>query len=255
MTDRAMPQQPVILISGGNIGIGRATALRFAGAGAQIVIAARNADTARETLDLVSQAGGQGQFVPCDVRDEAQCDQAVAASVGRYGRLDVLVNNAGIIVRNRTVAQTTTEQWQAMLDVNVSGAFYLSRAALPHLAVTRGNIVNVSSYAGLVGFPGSAAYCAAKGALVQLTRAMALDHATEGIRVNCVCPGSVRTPMIEKAWQQHGQGAAELWSEKHPLGRIAEAEEVAEAIYWLASDGASFVTGAALPVDGGITAG
>ncbi len=250
-----MPQQPVILISGGNIGIGRATALRFARAGAQIVIAARNAETAQETLDLVRQAGGQGHFAPCDVRDETQCDQAVAATMELHDRLDVLVNNAGIIVRNRTVAQTTTEQWQAMLDVNVSGAFYLSRAALPQLAITRGNIVNVSSYAGLVGFAGSAAYCAAKGALVQLTRAMALDHAAEGIRVNCVCPGSVRTPMIERAWQQHGQGAAELWSEKHPLGRIAEAEEVAEAIYWLASDAASFVTGAALPVDGGITAG
>lgn len=250
-----MPQQPVVLISGGNAGIGRATALRFARAGARIVIAARNAETAQETLGLIEAAGGQGRFVACDVRDEAQCERAVADSVERHERLDVLVNNAGSIIRQLNVAQLTTAQWQEMLDVNLNGTFYLCRAALPHLARSRGNIVNVSSYAGLVGFPGSAAYCAAKGAVVQLTRAMALDHAPEGIRVNCVCPGSVNTPMIAAAWERHGPGAEQLWSEKHPLGRIAEAEEVAEAIYWLASDAASFVTGAALPVDGGITAG
>lgn len=255
MTDDARQELPVVLISGGNVGIGRAAALRFARAGAQLVIAARNAETAQETLGLMRAAGAQGHFVPCDVRDERQCDRAVAESVALHGRLDVLVNNAGSIIRRRTVAQLTTAQWQEMLDVNLNGAFYLSRAALPHLARSQGNIVNVASYAGLVGFAGSAAYCAAKGALVQLTRAMALDHAAEGIRVNCVCPGSARTPMIAAAWEQHGPGAADLWAGKHPLGRIAEPEEVAEAIHWLASDGASFVTGVALPVDGGITAG
>lgn len=250
-----MPQQQAILISGGNVGLGRATALRFAREGAQIVVAARNAATAQETLQLIRAAGAQGHFVACDVRDEEQCDQAVAQTLDRCGRLDVLVNNAGSILRGLTVAQLTTAQWREMLDVNLNGAFYLSRAALPHLAATRGNIVNVASYAGLVGFAGSAAYCAAKGALVQLTRAMALDHAAEGIRVNCVCPGSIRTPMIESAWEQHGPGAAAAWAQKHPLGRIAEPEEVAEAIYWLASAAGSFVTGVALPVDGGITAG
>ena len=244
-----------MLVTGGNIGIGRATALRFARDGARVTVAARNAGRAQETLEQIHAAGAQGHYVPCDVRDEVQCAQAVAATLDRFGRLDVLVNNAGAILRGHSVAQTSTTQWQEMLDVNLSGAFYLSRAALPHLAGTRGNIVNVASYAGLVGFPGSAAYCAAKGALVQLTRAMALDHAAEGIRVNCVCPGSVRTPMIGTAWEQHGQGAAELWAAKHPLGRIAEPEEVAEAVFWLASAAGSFVTGVALPVDGGITAG
>ncbi len=255
MTDEAIPQPQVILISGGNVGIGRSTALRFARAGASIAIAARNAGTAQETLRLLDAAGAEGHFVPCDVRDDAQCDRAVTETVERFGRLDVLVNNAGSIIRRLTVAQLTTAQWQEMMDVNLNGAFYLSRAALPHLLATRGNIVNVASYAGLVGFAGSAAYCAAKGALVQLTRAMALDHAAEGVRVNCVCPGSVRTPMIAAAWEQHGPGAAVAWAEKHPLGRIAEPEEVAEAIYWLASAAGSFVTGVALPVDGGITAG
>ena len=254
-SDESRPQPLAILISGGNIGIGRAAALRFAREGASIAIAARNAETAQETLGLIQAAGAQGHFVACDVRDDSQCDRAVTETVARFGRLDVLVNNAGSIIRKRTVAQLTTAQWHEMMDVNLHGAFYLSRAALPHLLTTRGNIVNVASYAGLVGFAGSAAYCAAKGALVQLTRAMALDHAAEGVRVNCVCPGSVRTPMIAAAWEQHGPGAAEAWAEKHPLGRIAEPEEVAEAIYWLASAAGSFVTGVALPVDGGITAG
>ncbi len=254
-SDEGRPQPLVILISGGNIGIGRAAALRFAREGASIAIAARNAETAQETLGLIQAAGAQGHFVACDVRDDSHCDRAVTETVARFGRLDVLVNNAGSIIRKRTVAQLTTAQWHEMMDVNLHGAFYLSRAALPHLLTTRGNIVNVASYAGLVGFAGSAAYCAAKGALVQLTRAMALDHAAEGVRVNCVCPGSVRTPMIAAAWEQHGPGAAEAWAEKHPLGRIAEPEEVAEAIYWLASAAGSFVTGVALPVDGGITAG
>lgn len=254
-TDAHGPEAPVILISGGNAGIGRATALRFARAGARIVIAARNAETAREALSMIRVAGGECHFVTCDVRDEGQCERAVAETVERHGRLDVLVNNAGSIIRKLTVAQLTTAQWQEMFDVNVHGVFYLSRAALPHLARTRGNIVNVASYAGLVGYAGSAAYCAAKGAVVQLTRAMALDHAAEGVRVNCVCPGSVNTPMIAAAFAQHGPGAAELWAGKHPLGRIAEPEEVAEAIYWLASAAAGFVTGVALPVDGGITAG
>ena len=254
-SDESRPQPLATLISGGNVGIGRATALRFARSGALVTIAARNAETAQETLGLIQAAGAQGHFVSCDVRDDAQCDQAVTETVERFGRLDVLVNNAGSILRKRTVAQLTTAQWHEMMDVNLNGAFYLSRAALPHLLTTRGNIVNVASYAGLVGFAGSAAYCAAKGALVQLTRAMALDHAAEGVRVNCVCPGSVRTPMIAAAWEQHGPGAAEAWAEKHPLGRIAEPEEVAEAIYWLASAAGSFVTGVALPVDGGITAG
>lgn len=131
----------------------------------------------------------------------------------------------------------------------------MSKSALPHLIAAKGNIVNVSSYLGLVGFPGLAAYCAAKGALVQLTRAMALDHAAEGVRVNCVCPGSVRTPMIEAAWEQYGEGAEQIWNAKHPMGRIALADEIADAILYLASHEASFVTGAVLAVDGGITAG
>lgn len=138
----------------------------------------------------------------------------------------------------------------------MTGAFLTSKYALPEMMRRGGGtIVHVSSYFGLVGSTGVVAYCASKGALIQLTRAMALDHAGDGVRVNCVCPGSVHTPMIEAAWEAHGEGAPELWAAKHPLGRVATAEEVAQAILYLAGPESSFVTGTALTIDGGITAG
>lgn len=248
-------QNKVVVISGGNTGIGRAISVRFAEEGAVVVIAARNADRAQETIEMVEQAGSKGYFVACDVTDIDQCKNLIQETVDRCGKLDVLVNNAGIIYRNRTVKETTPEEWQKTFDVNVNGAFYLSKFAIPHLEASKGNIVNVASYVGLVGFQGTAAYCASKGALVQLTRAMALDHAGDGVRVNCVCPGSVHTEMITSAWEAYGEGAEQVWASKHPLGRIAQPQEVADVILYLASAESSFLTGVALPVDGGITAG
>ena len=248
-------QDKVAIISGGNIGIGRATAIRFAQEGASVIIAARNQNTAEETMQFIEEIGGKSQFIACDVTQIDQCKNVIQQTVEKFGKLDVLVNNAGIIYRNKNVKETTPEEWQNTFDVNVNGAFYLSKYALPHLEATNGNIVNVASYVGLVGFMGTAAYCASKGALVQLTRAMALDHAKDGIRVNCVCPGSVRTEMITSAWESYGEGAEDVWASKHPLGRIAQPDEVANAILFLASEESSFLTGVALPVDGGITAG
>lgn len=248
-------QDKIAIISGGNSGIGRAISIRLAEEGATVVIAARNAETAQETLEMIEVTGRDGSFVACDVTDIDQCEQVIQKTIERHGKLDVLVNNAGIIYRNRTVKETTAEEWKRTFDVNVNGAFYLSKFAIPHLEQSKGNIVNVASYVGLVGFKGTAAYCASKGALVQLTRAMALDHAEAGVRVNCVCPGSVHTEMIMSAWEAYGEGAEEIWSSKHPLGRIAQPKEVADAILYLASDESSFLTGVALPIDGGVTAG
>ena len=248
-------ENKVALITGGNSGIGRMCAELFTSEGATVVIAARNAETAQETVAAIVQAGGQSVFIACDVSQHEQCQQAVDRTISDYGRLDVLVNNAGIIYRNQNVMQTSLEVWQQTMDVNINGTFYMCKYALPHLITARGNIVNVASYAGLVGFQGTAAYCAAKGAVVNLTRAMALDHAADGVRVNCVCPGSVDTPMIRAAWDAFGEGAEERWKSKHPLGRIATAQDVANAILYLASAEANFITGVALPVDGGITAG
>ena len=220
------------------------------------MIAVRDSDRAVAALRSIGADHDQGRYVVCDVQLEDDCRGAVNATSEAFGRLDVLVNNAGIIYRGLDVVRTTLEEWDKMFAVNVRGAFLMSKFALPEMIrAGSGCIVNVASYFGLVGGKGVAAYCASKGALVQLTRAMALDHADEGVRVNCVCPGSVQTPMIDQAWAEYGDGAPELWAAKHPIGRIAQPDEVAQAILYLASSASSFVTGAALPIDGGITAG
>ena len=241
----------VVLITGGNRGIGFATARGFAAEGALVALVGRDSQQgearARE-LDAV--------FIPADVRLADDCRRAVAETLRKYQRLDVLVNSAGVIYRNRTVEQTSEAEWDATMGTNVKGAFLMCKSALPALRQTQGTIVNVASYAGMVGFAGAAAYAASKAALVNLTRTMALDHAREHIRVNCVCPGSVATDMIQEAWKEYGdvEEAQRLWAAKHPIGRIAQPDEIARAILFLASDEASFVTGAALVVDGGITA-
>ena len=248
--------EKVALITGGNSGIGLATAKLFADEGAKVMIAVRDSDRAVAALRSIGADHDQGRYVVCDVQLEDDCRGAVNATSEAFGRLDVLVNNAGIIYRGLDVVRTTLEEWDKMFAVNVRGAFLMSKFALPEMIrAGSGCIVNVASYFGLVGGKGVAAYCASKGAMVQLTRAMALDHADEGVRVNCVCPGSVQTPMIDQAWAEYGDGAPELWAARHPIGRIAQPDEVAQAILYLASSASSFVTGAALPIDGGITAG
>jgi NAD(P)-dependent dehydrogenase (short-subunit alcohol dehydrogenase family) len=243
----------VVLITGGSRGIGLATARQFADEGARTVLSGRNPARGAEACRAVPG----GAFVAGDVRRAADCERMVGETLRMHGRLDVLVHAAGIIYRDRPVEAMSEAEWDATFDTNVKGAFLVSRSALPALRARKGNIVNVASYVGLVGFAGAAAYAASKAALVNLTRSMALDHAAEGIRVNCVCPGSVATDMIFDAWKAFPdpEAARRRWEGKHPLGRIATPEEVARAILFLASPDASFVTGAALPVDGGITAG
>ncbi len=243
----------VALITGGNRGIGLATARLFAEEGAKVMLVAR--DQAKGESEAASIPNAK--FTPADVTQAEDCRRAVEAAVQAFGGLDILVNCAGIIYRSRTVEQTTEEEWDATFNVNVRGTFLMCKYALPHLRARKGCIVNLSSYVGLVGFRGASAYAASKAAIVNLTRSMALDHAREGIRINAVCPGSVDTEMIHAAWEQFGdvETARRLWAEKHPLGRIAQPEEVARTILFLASDAASFITGAALAVDGGLTAG
>ncbi len=245
-------ENKVVLITGGTRGIGFATARLFAAEGARVVIAGREE---AQTTEAARRVPGRGEAG--DVSRSADCERIVARTLSLHARLDVLVNCAGVIFRDRTVEATTEEEWDQTFDVNVKGTFLMSKYALPALRETKGSIVNVSSYVGLVGFAGASAYAASKAAILNLTRSMALDHAREGIRINAVCPGSVDTEMIHAAWQQFGdvEQAQKLWAEKHPLGRIATPEEVGRAILFLASDEASFITGAALPVDGGITAG
>ncbi len=245
-------ENKVVLVTGGNRGIGLAAARLFAVQGARVMLMARDQAKGEEEAKRIPNA----MFVQGDVSKSDDCQRAVEETLRMHGGLDVLVNCAGVIFRNRTVEQTKEEEWDATFDVNVKGAFLMCKAAMPFLRERKGCIVNVASYVGLVGFANTSAYAASKAALLNLTRSMALDHAREGVRVNAVCPGSVDTDMIHEAWKKFGdvEQAKRIWAEKHPLGRIARADEVANAILFLASDEASFVTGVALPVDGGITA-
>jgi meso-butanediol dehydrogenase/(S,S)-butanediol dehydrogenase/diacetyl reductase len=243
----------VALVTGGTRGIGLATGRALVARRARVVLVGRDSERGEQVATELENA----RFVSGDVRRASDAKAAVEASIDHFGRLDVLVNAAGVIYRNRSVEQHSEEEWDTTFDTNVKGTFLMCRAALPELRASRGSIVNVASYVGLVGFKGAAAYAASKAAVVNLTRTMALDHAGEGVRVNCVCPGSVDTDMIRSAWEATGdpEGAAAQWAAKHPLGRIATADEVARTVLFLASEDASFVTGVSLPVDGGITAG
>lgn len=242
------------LITGGNRGIGFMTAKLFAAEGARVAMAARNVEDGNAAAKQIPGA----IFIHCDVKLAAECFQAVEETVRALGRLDILFNNAGVIYRNRPVDVTSETEWDDTMDTNAKGAFLMSKFALPHLRSSGGGvIVNSASYAGLVGFAAHAAYSASKAAVVNLTRTMALDHAHENIRVNCICPGSVDTEMIHSAWRAYGNWdeAASVWAGKHPMGRIATPEEVARVVLFLACDDSSFITGVAIPVDGGLTAG
>jgi NAD(P)-dependent dehydrogenase (short-subunit alcohol dehydrogenase family) len=250
-------QGKVTIITGGASGIGLATARLFLQEGAKVVLVARNEQRGREALRLLSFAGERVVFFPCDVRRSTDCDRVVRKTVEIFGRLDILFNNAGVIYIEHTVTNTSEEMWDETMDVNLKGTFLMSRAAIPEMVKSGGGvIINNASVFGLVGGMGAAAYCAAKGGVVLLTKAMALDHAAQNIRVNCVCPGSVDTPMLQAEMEDLG-GAdkmKQVFAARHPMNRIASPEEVAQVVLFLASDEASFVTGASIPVDGGRTA-
>jgi len=248
----------VALISGGSSGIGRATGHLFAQEGASVSIVGRDEVRGQGVVSEIAASGGEAIFITCDVTRAADCRSAVSRTLDVYGRLDILFNSAGILLRERTVLETTEAEWDAIMAVNVKGAFLMSRAVLPvMLQQHSGVIIHNASCFGLIGGRGLAAYCASKGALVLLTKAMALDHATQGIRVNCLCAGSVETPMIQDAIaaSKEPEATRQLFLERHPLGRLATPEEIAAAALYLASDAAAFITGASLVIDGGITAG
>ncbi len=246
----------VALITGGTSGIGRATAVLFALEGACVALAGRHGSRGQEVVTEVAATGGTAIFLSCDVRLAADCHRAVEETVRTFGRLDILVNNAGVFYPH-TVVDCSEEEWDLTLDTNLKGTYLMSRAVLPAMiAQGSGVIVNNASDWGMVGGSEAAAYCASKGGVVLLTKAMALDHARQGIRVNCVCPGEVETPMlVEEAqrldipWEDYLAAAADC-----PLGRVGQPEEIAKAMLFLASEDSSFMTGAALVIDGGNTA-
>ncbi len=247
-------QDRTILVTGGGTGIARAVALKAAAEGASVVVCGRRLDPLEEVVARVESAGGRASAVSGDVTREADCIRIAEHARGAFGSIDILFNNAGMICREKPVHATTLKEWEDTFSVNVTGTFLMSRAVLPGMLARRsGAIIHNASYVGLAGGEAIAAYAASKGAVVLLTRSMALDYATAGIRVNCVCPGSVDTPMLDREMEEMGgaETVRPLFAQKHPLGRIGTSEEVAAAVIFLASDDAAFITGTALPIDGG----
>jgi NAD(P)-dependent dehydrogenase (short-subunit alcohol dehydrogenase family) len=241
------------LITGGANGIGRATALLFASEGAAVGIVDLNQEAGQEVAREIVTTGGRAVFQPTDVTRAADCQRVVKHIVHEFGGIHILFNNAGII-RRASVIEISEEEWDAVMAVNVKSVFLMSREVIPIMAQAKGgSIINTASGWGLAGGPRAAAYCATKGAVVLLTKAMAIDHGRQNIRVNCICPGDTDTAMLRSEARQLGQAEDRFFSESanRPLGRVGKPEEIAQAALYLASDAASFVTGAALVVDGG----
>jgi NAD(P)-dependent dehydrogenase (short-subunit alcohol dehydrogenase family) len=246
-------QDKVALITGGTSGIGEATAILFAKEGAKIAITGRNETRGNAVTEQITKNGGHAVFISSDVRKSSDCQLAVDEILRAFGHIDILFNNAGVFYAHNTL-DCSEEEWDEQIDINLKGTFLMSKAVLPHMIQRRsGVIINNSSGWGIVGGDAAVAYCASKGGVVLLTKAMAIDHGRQGIRVNCICPGDVDTPMLPEdarmrgmKWEDYLAGCA-----NRPLGRIGTADEIAKAALFLASDDSSFMTGAALVVDGG----
>jgi len=247
----------IVLITGAASGIGRATAMLFAREGASIVLADINAEAGKHVAVEITKAGGRALFETIDVTSAADCRRLVEHAIREFGRIDILFNNAGII-RRATVLDLAEEDWDRVMEVNVKSIYLLSREIIPHMQKAgSGTIINTASGWGLSGGAKAAVYCASKGAVVLLTKAMAIDHGPQNIRVNCICPGDTNTGMLREEAQQLGEDSVSFLAEsaKRPLGRVGAPEEIAQAALYLASDASSFVTGTALVVDGGGLAG
>ena len=246
--------QKVAVVTGAGSGIGRATAILLAQHGTSIVIGDVDEAGGRQTVESIVAAGGAATFVPTDVAQEEDVNRLVETARSEFGGLDWAVNNAGTEGHMGRVVDTSNAEFDRVIGVNLRGVWLCMRAELP-LMLERGggSIVNVASVAGLVGFAGSAPYVASKHGVNGLTKAAALEVATENIRVNAVCPGVIDTPMIERAVEGKPELEAGLLAAE-PVGRLGTAEEIAQAIYWLCSDASSFVTGETIAVDGGFVA-
>jgi len=245
-----------VVITGSGSGIGRACALAFANEGANIVVADIQPESAEETVRQVHARGGTAFACQADVSRQDSVALLVDTTIKSYGKIDTLLNNAAIQV-NKTIEDTSFDEWNTQMSVNVGGVFLCSKLFLPFLKLTKGSIVNMSSVNGYFVEPSCAGYCTTKAAIIGLTKAMAIDHGHEGIRVNCICPGYIDAGLAEGYFQSQANPAqARVDAGKlHALWRIGKPEEVAQVAIFLASDGASFVTGSAYAVDGGFGSG
>lgn len=243
----------VALVTGGSSGIGRATALSFAKEGARVVIADIQVEGGEGTVQMIRESNGIATFSKTDVSKQAEVEALINKAVKAYGRLDCAHNNAGIEGAMAPVADYTEENWDCIMATNLKGTWLCMKYEIQQmLKQGRGAIVNTASVAGIIGAPGMPAYAASKGGIVQLTRTAALEYARAGIRINVVCPGPIRTPMLERMISVNPEYEM-LIKTVEPMGRAGTAEDVAESVIWLCSDAASFLTGHALVLDGGLT--
>jgi NAD(P)-dependent dehydrogenase (short-subunit alcohol dehydrogenase family) len=247
----------VALVTGAGSGLGREVAVHFARRGAKLIVGDISEEGGQETVRLVKEAGGEAFFVRADVSSAADSEAMVNRALEQFGRLDFANNNAGIEGDLAPTGEYTEEAWNRVIAINLTGVFLGMRYQIPAMLRTGGGtIVNTASILGLVGFANAPAYTASKHGVVGLTKAAALEYATQGIRINAVCPGFVETPMVMERGVQAGQDpeAYQQIADLHPMGRLARPEEIATTIMWLCSEGSSFVTGAAIPVGGGYIA-
>jgi NAD(P)-dependent dehydrogenase (short-subunit alcohol dehydrogenase family) len=245
----------VSLITGGGTGIGRGTALAFAREGAKVAVAGRRMDKLQEVVSEIRAAGGEAIAVACDVSRAVDAQNAIRKTVEAFGKLDVLVNNAGVLSVS-TIEEIAEDEWDRLIGANLKGPFLMCRAALPEFRKAGGGaIVNVGSVLGLVAMKKRAAYCASKGGVTLLTKAIAIDHGHENIRANCICPSIVETELVSQLFNTpDGDRVKRERLATIPLGRMGRPADIAELAVYLASDESSWLTGAAIPLDGGLTA-
>lgn len=241
----------VALLTGAGSGIGRATALAFNKEGAKIVITDISAEGGEQTLEMIKKAGGNAIFIETDVSKANEVEASVKKTIETYGRLDYAFNNAGLEGVMAPTVELTEEQWDLVINTNLKGVWLCMKYEIPQmLKQGSGAIVNTSSVAGLVGFPPSAAYAASKHGILGLTKSVAIEYATSGIRINALCPGIIRTPFVERHITANPQ-VVDQFIRATPIGRMGTPEEIAEAVLWLCSDAASFVVGSYMVIDGG----
>ena len=246
----------VAIVTGSGTGLGRGIALMFAREGASVVVNGRRPEPIEATAKAITEAGGRALAISADVTVSADIQRLIQTTVDAFGQLDILVNNAGVIVSRTSVTECPEDDWRKTIDANLTSVFLCSKYALAELIKSRGNIINLSSIAGLMGTRNRAAYGASKGALLILTRGMALDYAPHGVRVNALCPAFVETEINRDYLAElRRRGELDTLVKRHPLGFLGEPDDVAYAAVYLASDEARWVTGVALPLDGGMAAG